>query len=274
TARYILGNLYDFDPARHSVPVEDMDEMDRWALHRLQEVIGRVRKAYEQFQFHVVYHRIHNYCAVDLSALYLDVLKDRLYTSKPLSGQRRSAQTAMYIILEAIVRLLAPILTFTAEEIWKALPASEEREESVHMALFPDTDSRLLDNELGERWKTLIAVKGEISKVIEAARRDKVIGHSLDSSVRLSLSGKIGDLVEASRENLERICIVSDLSIVPKDRLGEARGSDEITGLNIAVAKAAGEKCERCWHYSETIGSEPVHPSICGRCAATLRESP
>lgn len=272
TSRFILGNLYDFDPGRNSLPVEDLEEMDRWALHRLQEIIERVRKAYEQFQFHMVFYTIHNYCTVDLSSLYLDVLKDRLYTSKEDSKKRRSAQAAMYRILDSVVRLLAPVMTFTAEEIWKALPAAEDREESVHMTLFPEPDTRCIDKELAERWKTMLDIRGEISKAIETARREKVVGHSLDCNVQLFAQEKHGDFIEAHRENLEQLCIVSQLTVHKGERPEGAWESKEMPGLFVSVSRAEGEKCGRCWHYSKTVGSIPEHPTICRRCHENLRE--
>jgi len=186
TSRYILGNLFDFDPARDRLAYAELEEMDRWALHRLQEVIRRVRDAYDKYQFHMVYYTLYNFCTVDLSALYLDVLKDRLYTSKADSRRRRSAQTAMEIILDAMIRLLAPILTFTAEEVWNAMPAYAGKAESVHLTEFPAVNPAYVDEELGEKWRTLVAVKGEISKAIESARKNKTVGHSLDAAVAVA----------------------------------------------------------------------------------------
>lgn len=167
TSRYILGNLYDFDPESDRLPYGDMGEMDRAALNRLQLVIRRVRKAYENYQFHVVYYTLYNYCTVDLSALYLDVLKDRLYTSRPKSRERRSAQTAMFIILDTLMRLIAPILTFTAEEVWAALPAEPGRPQSVHMTLFPEAREDWIDRAVGEKWKTLAEVKGRFQRPLK-----------------------------------------------------------------------------------------------------------
>ncbi|OPL14009.1 MAG: isoleucine--tRNA ligase [delta proteobacterium MLS_D] len=275
TSRYILGNLYDFDPDADAIQPEDMEEMDRLALHRLQEIITRVRNAYEQFQFHMVYYTLYNYCTVDLSSLYLDVLKDRLYTSREQSRERRSAQTAMYRILDTLVRLLAPVLTFTAEEIWAAMPAVTGREESVHMSLFPDVDPNLLDSKLGERWKTLLAVRAEISKAIEVARREKIVGHSLDSSVSLAAPEQLRAFLLDYRDDLERLCIVSHLDVLPGEQKGETIfESTEFTGLTISVSKAPGGKCERCWHYSTTVGSDSDHPTICRRCLANLPKNP
>jgi isoleucyl-tRNA synthetase len=270
TSRYILGNLYDFDSQRDAVAPEAMEEMDRWALHRLQEVIKRVRDAYDRHQFHVVYYTLYNFCTVDLSALYLDVLKDRLYTAKAASKARRSAQTAMYLILEAMTRLLAPMLTFTAEEVWAALPAYAGKAASVHLTQFPAVNEAFLNPDLSERWKTLIAVKGEISKAIEIARKNKVVGHPLDAAVAVSPPEKLRSLVETHLEDLRSLLIVSQVCLVLKEQIPEAYQSAEIVGLAVGVSKAGGKKCNRCWIYSENVGVNPEHPTVCERCLKNL----
>jgi isoleucyl-tRNA synthetase len=271
TSRYILGNLYDFDSAKDMVPYEKMTEIDRWALHRLQEIIQRVREAYENYQFHVVYYTLYNYCTVDLSALYLDVMKDRLYTSKNRSAARRSAQTAMYTILETMARLLAPMLTFTSEEIWLALPGSGEKAASIHLTQFPDVNPLFLNPELGEKWKTIIAVRSEISKAIEAARKNKVVGHSLDAAVTVVLPEKLRLLLAPQQEDLRAFLIVSQFAIADKIDTADAYASTEIEGLVVGVGKAKGEKCNRCWIYNETLGSDAAHPCICDRCLANIK---
>ena len=270
TSRFILGNLYDFHPETDAVPHGEMAEMDRWILHRLQEVIRRVREAYEQYQFHVVYYTLYNFCTVDLSALYLDVLKDRLYTSKAASQARRSAQTAMKEILEAMVRLLAPILTFTAEEVWLALPSSPGKAESVHLTQFPEVNGSLLQPELAETWKTLIAVKGEVAKAIETARQNKVLGHSLDAAVTITAPEKLLRLLETHREDLRALLIVSDVCVVAGQESAGAYRSVEIPGLAVDVSRAKGEKCNRCWNYSGTVGENAEHPTLCTRCQGNL----
>ena len=270
TSRFILGNLYDFNPATDAVPYPEMAEMDRWILHRLQEVIRRVREAYEQYQFHVVYYTLYNFCTVDLSALYLDVLKDRLYTSKAASAARRSAQTAMTTLLDAMVRLLAPILTFTAEEVWLALPAWPGKAESVHLTQFPEVNEAWLKPELADTWKTLITVKGEVSKAIETARQNKVLGHSLDAAVVIGAPKDLRTLLETHREDLRALLIVSDVRIADAEEIGEGFKSAEIAGLAVSVDRATGAKCDRCWIYSETIGASAEHPTICARCRENL----
>jgi len=270
TSRYILGNLYDFDCKKDMVSVEDMEEIDRWVLYRLQEIIRRVRNAYESYQFHVVYYTLYNFCSVDLSALYLDVLKDRLYTSKAESRERRSAQSAMYIILDAMTRLLAPVLVFTSEEIWSNMPDYDGKEESIHMTQFSEVDPQYLDEDLGKKWETLIAVKGEVSKAIEIARQKKVVGHSLDSCVNIHAPEKLQAFLKGYLDNMKALLIVSQVNLVPADKVSDPYESTEFEGLKIEVSRARGIKCERCWNYSETVGENADHPTICTRCVKNL----
>ncbi|MGZ3597012.1 MAG: class I tRNA ligase family protein, partial [Syntrophales bacterium] len=269
TSRFILGNLYDFDSSK-MVAYKEMEEIDRWALHRLQEIVERVRSAYNQYQFHHAFFTLHNFCTVDLSALYLDVLKDRLYTSRAESRQRRSAQSAMHIILEAMTRLLAPILSFTAEEIWLSLPPHQGREISVHLTQFPEVNPEYVDAGLAETWNKMIALKGEISKAIETARKNKVVGHSLDAGVEMSASGELRAFLEAHLEDLKTLVIISQIGIVEKEGIKSPYVSPEFAGLTIGVRKTWGKKCDRCWVYSETVGVSDEHPSICEKCVANL----
>ncbi|NMC92501.1 MAG: isoleucine--tRNA ligase [Smithella sp.] len=270
TSRFILGNLYDFAPDADRLDGDQMLEMDRWALHRLQEVIRRVTEAYERHQFHMVFYTLYNYCTVDLSALYLDVLKDRLYTSKTASAARRSGQTAMFIILNAMTRLLAPILSFTAEEVWAALPAWNGKEESVHLTQFPQVEEKYFNASLGERWKAMIDAKSEIAKAVEQARKEKVIGHSLDARISIALPDKMKDLFAAHLEDLRALLIVSQLQLVEESAIANPYKSEEIKGLAVGVEKARGAKCERCWIYEESVGANADHPTVCGRCLSNL----
>ncbi len=267
TARYILGNLHGFDPAVHSVPPEQLLELDRWALSRLAGLEARVRKAYDDYQFHVLYHAVHNFCAVDMSAFYLDVLKDRLYTAPATSQARRSAQTAIYRILDTLTRLIAPVLSFTAEEIWRHLPG--EREESVHLALFPEEISGLRDPELEQRYEQLLQLRSAVSKALELARGEKIIGHSLDALVRLEVpEGPWRGLVERYLDQLPTLCIVSQVEMA--EGLAESETAADIPGLKVRVEKATGEKCQRCWNYSPSTGQDTSHPGICRRCVEAL----
>ncbi|HOI74327.1 MAG TPA: isoleucine--tRNA ligase [Syntrophales bacterium] len=270
TSRFILGNLYDFDRRKDSVAYDDMEEMDRWALHRLQEITQRVVDAYENFQFHVAFYTLHNFCTVDLSALYLDVLKDRFYTSRAASRERRSAQTAVTIILDAMARLLAPIMTFTAEEIWSALPAWDGKAASVHLTDFPKADPALLKAELGEQWKALITLKGEIAKALELARKEKTIGHSLDARVRIAPPEGHRSLLASHLEDLRALLIVSQIELSERNALENPYESQEIEGLAVGVVRATGNKCQRCWNYSDTVGTAAAHPDLCDRCLSNL----
>jgi isoleucyl-tRNA synthetase len=270
TSRFILGNLYDFNPATDAVPLAEMGEMDRWILHRMQEVIKRVREAYELYQFHMVYYTLYNFCTVDLSSLYLDVLKDRLYTSKAASQARRSAQTAMAAVLEAMAQLLAPILTFTAEEVWLALPDRPEKAASVHLTQFPAVNPDLVQPELADKWKTLIAVKSEVAKAIETARQNKTVGHSLDAAVAVAAPESLRLLLETHVEDLRALLIISDLCVADEEGMAGAYRSSEIPGLLVAVSRAKGAKCNRCWNYSVTVGTNAEHPTICARCVDNL----
>jgi len=270
TSRFILGNLYDFDVDLEMVDYAQMEEMDKWALHRLQEVIKRVTEAYEGHQFHVVFYTLYNYCTVDLSALYLDVLKDRLYTTKAKSVARRSGQTAMFTILKAMTQLLTPILTFTAEEVWAAMPAWKGKEASVHLTQFPQVNDKYLNAGIGERWKTMIDAKAEIAKAIEQARKEKVIGHSLDARITIAAPEKMRALFAQHLEDLRALLIVSQLQLADETEITKPYQSEEIKGLFVGVEKARGVKCERCWIYEESVGSDAKHPTVCGRCLPNL----
>ena len=270
TSRFILGNLYDFDIDKEQVAYERMTEMDQWALHRLQEVIKRVTEAYARYQFHVVFYTLYNYCTVDLSALYLDVLKDRLYTTKKNSVERRSGQTAMFTILKAMTLLLAPILTFTAEEVWSAMPSWSGKEESVHLAQFPLVNEKYLKADLGERWKAMIDAKSEIAKAVEQARKEKVIGHSLDARITIAAPEEMRALFAAHLEDMRSLLIVSQLQLAEEKDIASPFKSEEIKGLVVGVEKASGAKCERCWIYEESVGSDAKHPTVCARCLPNL----
>ena len=267
TARYILGNLAGFDPATDRVAATEMLEIDRWALSRLEGLVGRVERSYDDYEFHVLYHAVHNFCSVDMSAFYLDVLKDRLYTAPPQSLARRSAQTAMYVILDALTRLIAPVLSFTAEEIWPYLPG--EREESVHLAQFPRFETSLLDAELEARYEKILALRSDVSKALELARTEKRIGHSLDAKVVLAApAGEWRQLLDRYQDELATLFIVSQTELV--ETLTDGIAGEEVEGLRVRIEKAEGDKCERCWNYAVSVGSRQDHPTICDRCHAAL----
>ena len=271
TSRFILGNLSDFDPGRDALAPADMLEIDRFALHKLQGLVDRARKAYDTYEFHVIYHRLYNYCTVDLSSFYLDILKDRLYTSPPASTARRSAQTAMFAILDAMARIMAPIMPFTAEEIWSYLPAVDGRPDSIHLALMPEVDESLKDADLAAKWETLIRVRAEVTRALEQARADKVIGHSLDAAVTVGLSEALFAVMEGFKDDLRAILIVSRAAITQGALDGAFQGQ-ESEGVWVQVAPAGGEKCQRCWVFDDSVGTLTDHPTICSRCSDALSQ--
>ena len=272
TSRFMLGNLSDFNPQTDAVLYDQMPEMDRFALHTLQALIARLRKAYDDYEFHVIYHRLYNYCTLDLSAFYLDILKDRLYTSPPDSTARRSAQTVMFTILDAMVRLMAPILAFTAEEIWKYMPANSGTAESIHLAGLPEVNTAWQDGDLAMRWENLLNIRSEVTKALESARADKLIGHPLDAAVTLSVEQSLYETLQPYTDQLHTIFIVSQAHLVTGQDLADACRSEEIDGLAIQIATAEGVKCERCWIYEPTVGSFNDHPTVCERCKKALDE--
>jgi len=273
TSRFMLGNLGDFNPAADAVTHAALPDIDRYLLHRLQELVQRARKAYETYEFHMIYHALHNFCVLDLSAFYLDILKDRLYTSPPASTARRAAQTVLYRLTHVMARLMAPILAFTADEIWEHLPAGEEREASVHLTALPEEHPAWRDDALAAKWGRMRAVRGEVTKALESARAAKLIGHPLDAAVTLSARDAIHELLTEYHSELDRIFIVSKVIRVPEgNALPNAYQSEEVEGLQIAVARAEGDKCERCWVHDPSVGEDQAHPTVCARCRGHLAE--
>jgi isoleucyl-tRNA synthetase len=266
TIRFILGNLADFEPTAHRVAYGDMGELDRWALHELEQLKQKVAKAYETFEFHAVFHGLYQFCTVTMSALYLDILKDRLYTSLAGDKDRRAAQTVLYEVVDGVLRLMSPILIFTAAEAWEHLPAAPGREEMVHIARFPAPRDEHLRPELEKKWKRLLAVRAELTKALELARRNKVIGHSLEAEVEVAVQSELAEFLTENWELLKTITIVSDLRLVSETG-PEGYRSEELPELSILVKPAAGGKCERCWIRSETVGGNEQHPQLCSRCA-------
>lgn len=254
TLRFALGNIYDFDPKNDTV--EDLMEIDRWALAKLSEVTAKVLKAYENYNFQIVHNILYNYCTVTLSAQYFDILKDRLYTSAPKSKPRRSAQTALYKIAKDLCLLLAPILVFTSDEAWENLPG--EKEESVHLAKFPEVSTQ--DNELLERWEKIFGIREVVLKSLEQARIEKLIGSSLEAKVILSVEKPTYDLLLDYKDDLRYILIVSQVEL------------REGSSLEIEIKRADGNKCERCWNYSTRVGQFPEYPTVCERCFEVLNQ--
>ena len=274
TGRFLLGNLYDFVPERDSVAWEAMQEIDRWALYQTDLLIEKTRAAYESYEFHRVYHSLNQFCAVTLSSFYLDVLKDRLYTSSAGSPLRRSAQTALYRMVDVLSRLMAPVLSFTGEELWQHLQNRSEGEalaNSVHLQEFPSSLDVPSDPEMLMRWERLAQVREAVLKSLEVARTELGIGTSLEAAVTLDADGDLSELLERYRTDLASLLIVSRVDL--GDAGAPGRGVESVPGLRIAVRKAPGEKCDRCWNYREDRGREAAFPGICGRCVAALRES-
>ena len=272
TCRFILGNLEGL--ARDDLlPLNELLPLDRFAVDAAARVHDRVQQAYMDFDFHKVYHSLHNYCVTDLSSMYLDVLKDRLYASGPASAERRSAQTALWHILGLLLRDMAPVLSFTAEEIFTHLPEGLRGAEPTVFALQPvDSAPLLLDEGTRDNWTVLTAVRGAVTKAIEPMRRDGVIGHSLDTRVTLFATDELRQRLEGLNTDLRAFCIVSQIALQPLESAPQgAYRDEEIAGLAIGVEKAHGEKCERCWIYSTELGADAGHPTLCPRCTAVIK---
>ena len=260
TARYILGNLNDFDPEKDMVAANDLLPIDKWAVVKLNELITKCLNAYDKFEFHQVYHSIHKFCVVDMSNFYLDVLKDRLYTEKADSKERRAAQTAMYLILDSLTRMLTPILAYTADEIWRYLPhrAADDAENVLYNSM-PKTVAIDVDDDFIAAWDRIHELRDTVKKSLEVVIKEKVVKSSLETCVTLKASGEEYDFIEKVLPELKSVFIVSEVKLEKAD--GE---------LEVEVTKAEGEKCERCWAYSTTVGSDAEHPTLCARCAAIL----
>jgi isoleucyl-tRNA synthetase len=269
TSRFMLGNLYDFDPENDGVDYHSMPEIDQFALHKLQLIIEKARKAYDSYEFHVIYHTLYNYCTLDLSAFYLDILKDRLYTSPPQSVERKSAQSVLYILVDAIARLMAPILPFTSDEIWHYMPSKSGENASIHMAPLPEVNPAFKDDALAERWEYLLKIRAEATRALEEARAQKLIGHPLDASVIISAKADAYDALHPYADELRSLLIVSKTALVRDDTVGgESDGGTE--GIRLRVEPAPGHKCERCWVHDTSVGADSEQPTICQRCQEAL----
>ena len=273
TGKYILGNISDFNTDTDTVSYDKMSEIDRWALKKLNNLIRKVDDAYGKYEFHQMYHAIHNFCVVDMSNLYLDIIKDRLYTTRAESVERRAAQTVMYEILEALVLILTPVLAFTSEEMWQYMPHKKDHNtESVQLNNWPKANEKYDDDELEAKWDKILALRSDVSKVLEIARASKVIGHSLNAKVTVYAKGDAYNFVKAIEKELVTIFIVSAFELDSYDNAPtDAAIGEEFDSVKISVAVAPGEKCERCWMYSETVGKDHDHTTLCERCATVLK---
>ena len=270
--RYALGNLYDFDPGKDALPFEKLEPLDQYMLRQTAAMADDVTRWYDEFAFHKIYQRVLNFCVVDLSAFYFDVLKDRLYIDAPNSPGRRAAQTAIWRILEALVRLLAPIMSFTSEEVWGYLPAVPGRAASVHVALFPKREEIFGSAQVAEDpkqlddWTTLLGVREQVLKALEEARNAKQIGKSLEAQVKVSAADPVYSVLARYREQLRYAFIVSAVTLEQK---APGNGTGSVT---VQVGKADGTKCSRCWNYSIHVGEDKDYPTVCVRCSAVLKE--
>ncbi len=287
TCRFLLGNLSDFNPAKDSVPYGEMLEIDRWVLHKLQELIKVVTLAYENFEFHTIYHKLYNFCTVTLSANYLDILKDRLYCSATTSPLRRSAQTALWEILLAMTKLMAPILSFTAEEIWQCLPEGTVSESSVHLSSLPELNVKYQNKVLADTWVMLLACRSNVCSALEKARNKKSIGTSMQAKLTLYMGPGLVAKFREQKELLAEIFIVSAVEIESIVGLDDSwKDKHEVcweapvieehfvpknVPSRIGVDPAEGQKCERCWNYRPSVGQNKSYPTLCTRCAEVIQ---
>jgi isoleucyl-tRNA synthetase len=267
TCRFLLGNLADFDRKDYS---DRLQEIDRWAMSRLQGLVAKVSRAYEKFDFHEVFHAVHNFCVVDMSSIYLEILKDRLYTAKADAVERRASQWVLSEVLSVLTRLMAPVLSFTSEEVWGYITAGVKGQgaggnDSVFFERFPEVDERFVDAELEERWKRLLTLRDEVNKALEIKRAEKFIGNPLEAKVSLYLPGEFRQLAECYAWFLPMFFLVSAVTI-SEDVLPESHQGAVIKGLGVLVERASGNKCQRCWNWSESVGAFIDIPEVCDRC--------
>ena len=268
TARFMLGNLYDFDPERHWLDPGSREELDRLALSWLAQLLARVKRAYEDYEFHLAFHRLHQFCAVELSAIYLDILKDRLYVSKADSRERRSAQSTLQDLLQGLTLAMAPILSFTADEIWEHIPGTG-RPESVHLGAFPAPPPGFPDEGLLAKYDFLLKVRGEINRALEEARKEKRLATAQEAAVILgTMDDQLYAKLKAQASELKTLAQVAELRVEPQPMGGQE--TQAIPGLHIAIKPAAGEKCVRCWFRYPGVGEDPNHPQVCARCRQVL----
>ncbi|MGI6555529.1 MAG: isoleucine--tRNA ligase [Bacillota bacterium] len=266
TCRFLLGNLYDYKPGENDVSYGELLELDRWALLRLQRLVQKVTDAYNKYEFHRVYHDVHNFCVSDMSAFYLNILKDRLYISAADSIERRSAQTVMYSILETLVKLLAPVLAFTTEEIWTFMPKKEGMPESVQLTDWPQVNQEYIDTELERKWEKIIEVREYVVDALEIARNEKQIRDSLEACIDLYAAEDLYKFLQPLEPELSTLFIVSQTHLHGPEEDVPGGATKEYGDLVVKVSAAEGDKCERCWMYSDYVGKSNEHPTLCKRC--------
>lgn len=266
TARFLLSNLFDFNPATDGLPADKLLSLDAWAIARTAKLQSELKADFDNYQFHLWYQKLHNFCSVELGGFYLDIIKDRLYTTKAGSVARRSAQTAVYNIVESLVRWIAPVLSFTADEIWAALPEAT-REESVFVAQWRELPA--VDADFGY-WQAVSAVKTAVNGVLEEQRKEGVIGGSLSASVTLYAEAEMLAKLQSLGDELRFVLITSQATLAPLAGAPEAAITTDVSGLKVLVTKSAGQKCSRCYHFIEDVGESSDHPEICGRCITNV----
>lgn len=273
TARFILGNLFDFDPETDKISYDKLTELDRLILSNFQNLIKRVNEYYEKFEFHSLYHEVHNFCTIDLSSFYLDIIKDRLYTAFSNSIERRSAQTVLYQILNDLVKLIAPVLSFTSEEIWQYLKALKKDEASIFLTSWPKINEKYIDKDLEQKWDKILKIRKDVLKALELKRQEGFIGNSLEAQVNIYTEDKeIYDYLKSFKGQLETIFIVSKVGVLygEKDLPSDIYPGEEISAIKVSITKAPGKKCERCWCYNVEVGEDQKYPTICKKCAAVM----
>ena len=269
TARFLMGNLNNFDYANDKVDYKDMFEIDKWAMHKLEELKEKTTEYYDKYEFYSLFQEITYFCSMEMSSFYLDIVKDRLYCEGTTSIERRSAQTVLTEVLKVLVRIISPVLSFTADEIWERIPEALKEEESVHLSKWIEANPEYLNEELAKKWDKIARLRREVNKKLEAERQTGLIGHSLDARVLLNIANAEYSFIKDYTENeVSDLFIVSQVKFV-NDNLAES----EIEGISISVEKASGEKCERCWKYDEEVGRhDHNHSDVCPRCAKVLNE--
>ena len=273
TARFMLANLNGFDPATDSVAVEEMLALDKWIMRKCQELRGQVMEHYSGYNFLNVYQKVHNFCVIELGGFYLDIVKDRQYTCKPDSLARRSTQTAMHYLVQQLAKVIAPILSFTADEIWQNIPG--QRAESVFLSEFTEGDLDIPESQQlpDSFWQQLMDVKSAVNKELENQRAQKIVGSGLGAEVTLYCSDELAAKLGQLGEELRFALIVSAVQIAPIDAAGEAVVDTELSGLKLSIKPSQYEKCERCWHHSESVGSNSKHQTLCARCVSNIEEA-
>ncbi|HEX6988029.1 MAG TPA: isoleucine--tRNA ligase [Bacillota bacterium] len=270
TLRFLLANLSDYDPQADAVPYGRLRELDRWALMRLAQVVDRVTTAYDNFEYHLVYQTIHNFCTIDLSAFYLDVSKDRLYAEPAASEERRAAQTALHALAVTLVRLLAPILPFTAEDVWQHLPGAARMAESVHLTLWPEVPGEWRSADLARTWDVLLRVRDDVARAVEAARSGGWVRDTTAAAVTLHAGdAEVQSLLRGCQDQLPTVFRVAEVLVSEEPPAGASAGRD-VTSLRVAVRASSYAKCARCWRHVVDVGTDDRYPDLCARCAGVV----